>query len=156
MKKIGYILSIIICLIIFTGCSLNKPSVSGKDFYEKTRGIVQLYDYSNYYGIAKTAYQTQETEYKVLYIEANNISDIKGMYIDEAKNIYDKAGISDDEEANAKIVKKTLNGKNYSSLEVTNEINYYYLIYVDNTLLYMECTKDKKELLSKVKDAVNY
>ena len=84
------------------------------------------------------------------------------MFIDEAKNVYSKAGVLDetnDDTTNAtqnKYTKKTAAGKNWSSVEITTDIKYYYLIYVNNTLLYMEGNLDKKDTLVKIKDAINY
>ena len=78
------------------------------------------------------------------------------MFIDEAKNVYAKAGIDEDSDSNKKITKTTASGKNWSSVEITNEYSYYYLAYIDNTILYLEGNIDQKDLLIKVKDAIKY
>ena len=50
----------------------------------------------------------------------------------------------------------TNEGKNWKSLEINTKSNYYYLIYIENTLLYLKGTQDKKELLLTLKDAISY
>ena len=163
MKRLKLLLIVILGILVFTGCNSKKTSITGTDFSKQVGGIVSLNNYSSHYGLAKQAYQTDNTEYKVLFVEGNTISDIKGMYIDEVKNVYAKAGIveetSQDEGTNAvdkKYTKRTAAGKNWSSIEITTDISYYYLIYVDNTLLYLEGNIDKKDILVKVKDTINY
>lgn len=162
MKKIRLLLIICFGLLIITGCNYKKTSITGTEFSKQVGSIVVLNNYSTSYGIAKQAYQTDNTEYKVLFIEGNTSSDIKGMFIDEAKNIYAKAGIvdetnsTDDNSTSSKYTKRTASGKNWSSVEITTDIKYYYLEYVDNTLLLLEANIDKKDIMLKVKDTINY
>ena len=159
MKKISLLVLLIASVFLITGCSNKKTVITGSEFKDKVVGIVNVSNYSAYYGIAKEAYQTEKTEYKVLYIEGNSLSDIKGMYVDEGKNMYAKAGIVDEygnEAAATKVTKETRSGKNWSSIEITTEYKYYYPIYVENTILYMEGNLDQKDTLFKVRDAIKY
>lgn len=162
MKKLRVLLIVLFGILILTGCT-KKEAVKASDFAKKAGSYVVLNNYTSYYGIAKEAYQTNNDQYKVIFIEAKNMSDIKGMYIDEAKNIYSKAGIVDENSAdegtnaiNNKYTKKTASGKNWSSLEITTDLKYFYMIYVDDTILLIESNKEDKDLMIKVRDAINY
>ena len=166
MKRFKLLTILLMSIIIFTGCSKTKKTITSNEFYEtiSKNGIV-VSDVTQIYGSAEKAYQSQpnDNQYSILFIEGKSIGEIKDMFLDEGNNIYQKAGISDE----AKTVeagslttkapnKNILSGKNWQSLEVTTESNYYYLIFVDNTLLYIESNLDNKDKLVKIKDTIHY
>ena len=159
MKKIRVILIVLFGIILLTGCKMNKKSVDSTEFKSRMdKQSIAMMDVTDLYGISKKAYQTDKTEYKIIYVEGKRESDIKAMFIDEAKNVYSKANIIDEAnngttEAN-KYTKNTSSGNNWSAVEITTDVNYYYLTYIDNVLLYIEGNIDQKDTLIKVRDAV--
>lgn len=166
MKKYKLLTIILIGIIILSGCSKNKKAVSGDDFNKKaSEQNVSLTDVSSYYGIADKAYQTvgNSDDYKVLFVEGSKQSDIINMFLDEGVNIYSKAGIKDqyDSVEPGELTTQTprkyvVKGKNWQSLEVITDSRYYYLVYVDKTLLHVEGSIEYKDLLTKLKNSVNY
>ena len=166
MKRFKLLTILFIGIVILSGCSKTKKSITAQEFYEAAdkQGIV-VQDLSQHYGIAKKAYQSEnnDNKYSILFIEGNSINEMQNMFYDEAKNIYAKAGIKDqyDSQEAGKLTTKApkkyvLSGKNWESLEVTTDNKYYYLIFIDETLLYMESDNDNKDLVNKLKDTIKY
>ena len=157
MKKYKLLTIILLCIMFLSGCSSTKKSLSGEEFIQKCneKGII-MSDYKAYYGFAKEAYQSNAKDYSILFVIGNKYSDITGMFVDEINNIYNESDILAILNDNNKVDSMTNEGKNWKSLEINTESNYYYLIYIENTLLYLKGTQDKKELLLTLKDAISY
>lgn len=165
MKKIKLLTILIMCIIIVTGCSKSKKEITASDFYNtaKDQGYL-LGDVSSLYGLANKAYQTnKDSEISILFIEGKNETDMFNMLIDEAKNVYSKAGIQDEYptaeagQTTTKTPKKNVDkGKNYQSVEVTTNDRYYYLVYVGKTFFEIEGDISKKEDINKLIDTMKY
>lgn len=166
MKRLKLLTILFIGIIILTGCSKAKKSITAVDFYNTAdkAGLV-LQDASNVYGLAKKAYQStiNDYQYTIFFIEGNSISDMQNMFLDEAANIYSKTGLDKETETvepgtlTTKGAKKsTGSGKNWKSLEVSTEDRYYYVTFIDNTLLYIESNNTNKDKLISIKDTIKY
>jgi hypothetical protein len=166
MKKFKLLTILFIGIIFLTGCSKKKTSISADEFFNNAdkQGIV-VTDVTSLYGLAKKAYQTQPNDgkYKIIFIEGESLNDMQYMFFDEGKNIYEKAGIQDEYETKEvgqlttkAPTKYIYNGKNWESLEVITDNNYYYLSFIDNTLLYMESDTENRDKMEKLKDTIKY
>ena len=165
MKRYSLLTILIVCVLIITGCNKTKTKVSIDEFYKQASKLdIHMKDYSQSYGYANKAYQTESDEYKILFVDGKNKQDIHGIFFDEVKNIYAKAGLknttTEDPEAGvlttSPVDRKVDGGSGWESLELTKDDKYYYIIYVDNTYLYMEGNMDNKDLLIKLKDSIKY
>lgn len=167
MKKIGLLTILFISVLLLSGCGNTKTKVSMDDFYKEASKLdIKLYDYTSSYGYANKAYQTESSDYQILFIDGKNRKDIHGIFFDEVGNVYSKAGLKEETttddpmagELTTKpaVEKKVNGGSGWESVEVTTSNKYYYLIYVDNTYLYMEGNADNKDLLIKLKDSIKY
>ena len=166
MKRFKLLTILFLGIIILSGCSTTKKSISAQDFYNAAdkEGIV-VSNASSVYGLAKKAYQSavNDNRYTILFIEGDSISDMQNMFLDEASNIYNKTGLNKEAETvepgtlTTKAAKKSIgDGKNWQSLEVTTDDRYYYVSYVDKTLLYIESDTSNKDKLIKIKDTIKY
>jgi PBP1b-binding outer membrane lipoprotein LpoB len=166
MKRFKLLTILFIGIIILTGCSKTKKAATAQEFYDVAdkNGIV-VQDVSQLYGLADKAYQSSpnDNQYKLLFIQGKSMSDMQNMFLDEASNVYNKTGLSEEKETQevgtltTKAPKKFIaSGKNWQSVEVSTDDYYYYIAYVDNTLIYIESTTSNKEKLIKIKDTIKY
>lgn len=161
MKKIKLLTILFITIIFFTGCSKNKTAITGEEFLTKASDLgFSLSDVTTSYGFSNKAYQTERDEYSILFIEGKKLSDITGMFVDEINNIYSESEmvgtLTSENSTTKKIDRVPSEGKNWKALEVNSGGYYYYVIYVDNTLLYLKGNSSHKDSLIKLKDAIKY
>lgn len=152
--KTNKLLTILLIGILFLcGCSKSKKSVTSDQFLLTCETLnIGYEDVSESYGFAKEAYQLKEDDYNILFIEGKTINDMSGMFYDDLSNIY-KTTI---DENNNDVKNSIKSGKNWKSIETTINDKYYYLIYVDNTYLYVSASNKDVEAVMNLRKAINY
>ena len=162
MKNIKLLSIIILTLIVLTGCS-KKPA-SMKDFANLMKDKnISIYDVTDIYGYAKKAYKTNSEDYQVLFVESKNLKDMQGVFLDEVKNIYGFSGIAtkssdieDIDKDSSEIQPNVQSGKSWGRVEIETEDNYYYVSYIDKTMLLIIGNKDNADMLKEIKNAMKY
>ena len=88
------------------------------------------------------------SEFKVIYVESKNVYDIEGVFLDECKNI--SGSLSE------KGTYKSDSGKNWAKFVAEDMGDYYYVVLVDNTYIYIKGKPESKERIQKFVDAIGY
>lgn len=148
MKKTK-ILLMCLAVVIITGCTKNKEAITGDDFKEviaKTEYKIQ--DYTSQFAYAKHSYLINQNNFYFLFVQGNKKYDIEGIFIDECENIYKAAGTDYDS--------RTLGGKNWTRLEVSNENTYYLVQWVGDTYIYAKASLENKEKVMNLIKEMNY
>ena len=146
MKKIVLLLTIVVLL---TGCSKEKEPISGESFNDiATEKKYEVTDVTNVYDYAKSAYLIKDDNYKVMFIEGKKIGDIQSTYSDEVTNIYSNI-YSDNTRSNDK-------GEKWSYVELEDEDHYYYLCYINKTLVIVESDIDNKDNMISLLEKIGY
>ena len=149
MKSVKILVLCILSLII-CGCSSIKQPISGNDFFDIARdNNYKPLDITSNYDYSKSAYLINEGTFKVLFVDGKKQYDIESVFIDECKNVL---GGIENEELNEKIK----SGENWTSLEITKEDTFYYIIWIDNTYVYSSVHKDIKDVLKKFIKELGY
>lgn len=141
------IILLVTMLVLLTGCSKEKEAISGAEFKKiVTENTYEVVDVTNIYDYAKSAYLIKDDNYKIMFIEGKKIGDIQSTYTDEVTNIYSNI-YSDNTRNNDK-------GEKWSYVELEDEDHYYYLCYINKTLVIVESDIENKnnmiDLLKKI------
>lgn len=155
MKKLKFLVVILIGLIIVTGCNKkSKTALSSDDFLKIcNEKNIKMYDAIGLYAFADKAYVTSEEKYEILYIIGKNQSDISGMYVDEVSNIYSKYKTDDNNEDYKENVQS---GNNWQTVEIQYKDKYVYIAIVDKTILEVHSDLVNKDLVRSLIDAMKY
>ena len=162
MKKLKLLTLLLILIVFITGCKKAKQALDGPTFVTRATNLeITPTNVNNIYGYAKSSYQATTDDYNIIFIETNKESDAHSTFLDEAKNIYILTGSEVEGESSITTKKQENNrvvlaGKNWESLETEYEGTYYYLIYVDKTVLYIKSKSSSKQLMKKLIDAMKY
>ena len=154
MKRYKLLTIIFIGILFLTGCSKTKKAITGDEFYDICDDMdIRISEITSKFDYAESVYQTAEEGYRVTFIEGKTLNDISGLFNDELKNLYSER-IADEDVDN--LDKKAINGKNFKSFELNYKDNYYYLIYVDKTFLYVQSNQDNKDKVRQIIDTMKY
>ena len=165
MKRFRLLTVLFIGIILLSGCSKNKKEITAEEFYNKSTELgYSFIDVSSLYGLANKAYQTnKDADIKILFIYGKTETDMFNMFIDEAKNVYSKAGIQDEYptveagKTTTQAPKKYVNkGNGWETVEVQTSDRYYYLAYVGKTYFEVEGNISDKDNIKKLIDTIKY
>ena len=153
MKRIRLIIVSLVSIILITGCTTTKKAIKSEEFAKICNDLgIEIVGVGNIYDYAEEAYKNDTSKYNILYVEGKKLSDITGMFNDDLNNTYRAVnGTTIDNVDNL-----TKKGKNWKSYEISKNGVNYYLIYVDNTYLYLQYKDEDQELMNKLKDAMKY
>ena len=159
MKKTKIILLLLIFILVLTGCTKKSSTCEKFASALKEQGY-EVYDYTQGYGYANKAYQSSSDDYMALFVEGKNLKDIQGIFIDEVKNIYGLAGVKTKEEQEQSEDKGPIpivkGGDSWESVEVTTDNSFYYISYINDTLLYIKSNTDNEAKFRKIIDTIKY
>jgi hypothetical protein len=160
-------------VLLLTGCT-HKPKTAEE--FKKIANENGIEVYQNTVGLAyaKEAYQTNHEDYNVFFVVGKKAKVLQGVYLDEVVNIQGLAGVKPDTEKTTtnkngelsidittksnepeiKPISKT--GKNWSHVEIQGKDEYFYVSYIDDTMLYVRCKNEYKDTFKKIIDAMKY
>lgn len=140
---------VLLLVILLSGCSNEKTSITGDDFKKIVKdNKYEIIDVLNVYDYAKSAYLIKEDNYKIMFIEGKKLGDVQSTYTDEISNAY--SNIYSDNKINKD------KGEKWSYVELEDSDHYYYIIYINKTLLIVESNVDNKsEMINFIND-LNY
>ena len=123
--KIGILLLVSILLV---GCSTTKENIDPTNIINTLRdNKYEVFDTTEEVGYASTAYYAYKNEIKINFVKATKKYDVQGVFLDECRNIQSVAG------GNYK--QETDGGKNWTYLIVTNETDYYFVGWVNDSYI---------------------
>lgn len=128
MKKVKYLLIILLLLLFVPGCTKEKDPID----ITKVRSVIEEYnitvvDTTDKYDYAAQAYYGYKDEIKINFVKGNKRYDIQGLFLDECKNIYSVCGNDYKKDDNV--------GDNWTNLTVTNKDKYYYAGWVGDSYI---------------------
>lgn len=154
MKKKGLFLGILFFafLVLFTGCG-KKKAITSDTFKEKAEAsgytIIDANVQYAAYGYVKEAYIARsDNGYQIEFYVFEDGDYAKGMFNTNKEIIENINGINK--------MKTEVNLANYNKFSVTTDNTYGYLSRIDNTLVYINTTKENKKEISKFLKKINY
>lgn len=154
MKKKGLLFSALLLafIVLFTGCS-KKKAITGDTFKSKAEAngytVTDVHEQYASYGYIKEAYVASSNDgYQIEFYVLNDSDYAKSMF-ETNKAIIENAN------GNNKM-KTEVNLSNYSKYSVTTSTTYGYLSRIDNTLIYVNTSKDNKSNVSKFIKQIKY
>ena len=154
MKKKGLFLSALLFtfILLFTGCG-KKKAITSSDFKSKAEAegytVVDVVNQFSATGYVKEAYVARSNEgYQIeFYVLTDN---------DMAKSMFEtNKGIIENINGNNKM-KTEVNLSNYNKYSITTSSNYGYLCRIDNTLVYVNTSKDYKDKVKSFIKKIKY
>lgn len=139
----------ILVLIVFlaVGCAEKKNVINPTEYYRIVTDLgYEIVDYTEDFDYSEATYVVQDNNFYVMYVKGKKRYDIRGLFLDECQNVYNKAkdGYKESTDGN----------EQWLSLEIDDGKNYYYVVYVNDTYVYVETdifNKGKaKELVEKI------
>ena len=147
--KTRRIIILIISIFCLCGCVKEKDALSASEFADTIDSLgYEIVDYKNQFSYAKAAYMVVADNISITYINGNRKYDVEGLFIDECRNVYDKAGED--------IEEKTAGGDNWTYLSVTNDDNFYYVSWIEDTYILVESSAEDKNVASKLIRELGY
>jgi len=142
MKKILMIVTVLVSLILITGCGENKKEViTADEFYNRINDKYKLKDITNLTGFVKKAYLYEDENLYFYFYEGNKSFDMGNIYIDEVENISSNMMNREDD------INK---GINYSIMTISNDEMYYKVGFIENTLLYAKTSISDKDKVDEI------
>lgn len=131
MKKVK-ILFMSLLVLLTVGCGEKPKEVCEPDDYLIAVNELghQVEDHTDYFAYSEATYLIDTNNFYAIYVKGKKKYDVEGLFLDECKNIYS--------DANEGYTKKTAGKENWVSLEVKDDKTYYYVIYVEDTYLYIK------------------
>ena len=139
----------ILVLIVFlaVGCAEKKNVINPTEYYRIVTDLgYEIVDYTEDFDYSEATYVVQDNNFYVMYVKGKKRYDIRGLFLDECQNVYNKAkdGYKESTDGN----------EQWLSLEIDDGKNYYYVVYVNDTYVYVETdifNKGKaKDLVEKI------
>ena len=148
MKKILMVVTVLMTLILVTGCGSNrKDKLTSEEFYDKINSEYKLTDITSRLDFVQKAYAYEKDGVLIYFYEGNRTFDMGNIYIDEVQNVSGQ--MMDKKDSIDK-------GDNYSSITIYNDEEYYRIAYVDNTLLYAKGPKANQYIVDDVFKKAGY
>ncbi len=153
MKKKGLLVSVIcfIMLFIITGCG-NKKAISTDTFKTNAEGegftVTDVQAQYSSYGYINQATVAAKDGYQIEFFVLSDSTYAKSMF-DTNKAILENIN------GNNK-TKTEINMSNYNKYTVSTSTNYGYLSRIDNTLIFINASNDKKDDIKKFVKKLGY
>ena len=148
MKKFKLCI-IILMMIIVTGCNTTKENIDVVSFQNTLEeNNFKVYDITDEYGYATRAIYASKGSATINYVEGKKKYDIQGIFLDECKNVYNTAS--------ADYKDKTDGGKNWTYLTVTDDDNYYFVGWVENSYITIKAPKDQETKMNNLAKELGY
>ena len=154
MKKILLSIIFILSLFLLTACTLSKQVLTTADFSEiMEKKEFRIIDITNQY--SENTYVKEAT----LAINNNNEYQIEFYVLDNkdsAKDMFNKNKRIFDESDSVARSSENVNMINYSYYKVTNDNEFKYICRVENTFIYINTSKDKKDEIINIINDLGY
>ena len=125
------VLLLIFSFIFLVGCGSPKEVVEPDAYLNIVKELnYEVQDHTSKFAYSEASYLISTNNFYALYVKGKKRHDVEGLFLDECRNVYNLA-----EEG----YKETTDGHdNWVSLEVKDSKYYYYVVYVEDTYLYIK------------------
>ncbi len=146
MKLFKKLLLVLIVPLLLCGCAGTKESKDPSEIQSiLEEAKFDVYDSTEQVGYASRALYGIKGEAKANYVKGDKKYDIQGIFLDECKNVYNRAA--------SDYKKSTDGGDNWTYLVVTDDTKYYFVGWIEDSYIVVESPKDQEKLMNKlVKD----
>lgn len=145
MKKLKLIGVSLFVLLFLCACGTKEAKTPSEIQSILESYKFEVYDSTEKVGYADTALYGIKGQVKANYVKGNKKYDIQGIFLDECKNIYGKVSAGYEKQDNG--------GDNWTNLTVTDDDNYYFVGWIEDSYIVIEAPKDQKKIMdSLVKD----
>lgn len=142
MKK-RLIFIVVLSIIFLTGCASEKEKITANTFARVLKKHnLTVADQTEVYDLYNSYLVYEDSNFTFRYIDTKSQKDIEGIYLDETNNIV-KA-------FKTKEKPRVKNGDNWSSFEMYDDNMYYYLLWIDDTLIYVYSKPDYKDTVKNI------
>lgn len=143
LKKLFFVL-VVMCFLC--GCGAAKTTIDPSEIQRiLEEAKFDVYDSTERVGYASKALYGVKGEVKANYVKGDKKYDIQGIFLDECKNVYNRASTD--------YKKETDGGDNWTYLIVTDDTKYYFVGWIEDTYIVIESPIDQEHIMNKlVKD----
>lgn len=157
MKKIKKVLSILVlCLILITtsACLFTKDVLNDKEFTDimtnkkfKVTDVTDQYNSYDYISSVQVAV-AENNEFQVEFYQLNNV--------DNAKKIYESNKLEFSEEKSSSSFTSDINMGNFNAFSLSDATSYRYICRVDDTVIYVNTTKENQKEVKNIIEILGY
>ncbi|MCH5166738.1 MAG: hypothetical protein J1F35_02485 [Erysipelotrichales bacterium] len=148
MKKLKVSI-LILSILLLVGCGSVKESVDPATLQSILReNKFEVYDATSQVGYATSALYATRGDIKVNFVKATKKYDVQGVFLDESRNIYSVVGADYKHESNG--------GKNWTYLVVTNETDYYFVGWIDDSYITVSAPIDQQKRMNNIVKELGY
>lgn len=146
MKILKKLFLVLVVMCFLCGCGAPKVTKDPSEIQSVLEDAkFDVYDSTEQVGYASKALYGVKGEVKANYVKGDKKYDIQGIFLDECKNVYNRASTD--------YKKETDGGDNWTYLIVTDDTKYYFVGWIEDTYIVIESPIDQEHIINKlVKD----
>jgi len=151
MKKVALLVSIVMVLVIFTGCKTSRTPINADTFIAKAEAagyIVQDAADERVENFLIAIKGTDSIDYQIEFIVVSTVEQAKSAYQENYNKIESKKGTSS--------VHSSASIGNYSYYKLTTDGRYYVISRTENTFIYIDASAEYKNEISNFLSVIGY